>query len=176
MSAELRALTLTQPWCGLVASGIKLIENRPRPVISKAMIGQRIALHASREIDKRVWERIAELAPELVTHTHGGRMPDPPFPWVRLATITSAIIGTAVVSHALHGWYPASVAEHRAGLEVQLRELTGRDDQLRWFFGPVAYVLRDVRALTEPVPCKGSLGLWRVPVAIAEQVPGRMAA
>lgn len=167
---ELRAITLTQPWCGLVASGIKLIENRPRPVIGKAMIGKRIALHASREIDTRVWARIAEIAPELVTRMHGGRVPDPPFWWTRHATITSAIIGTAVVQHVLTGWSQATIDEHRAGLEVQLRALTGRADQLRWMFGPVAYVLRDARLLVEAVPCKGALGLWRVPTDVAAKV------
>jgi hypothetical protein len=172
----LRALTLTQPWCGLVASGIKLIENRPREVIGKAMIGQRIALHASRVIDKAVWARIAELGPELVTATHGGALPDPPFPWTELASVTSAIIGTAVVAKVYAGsWDEATIAEHRDVLAETIAGITGRRDQLRWFFGPVAYVLRDVRALAVPVSCKGALGLWRVPAELAAQVTGRTA-
>lgn len=61
----MRALTLTNPWAGLVASGIKLVENRQRPMIAKAHFGSPFAIHASREIDESVYHRIAELAPEL---------------------------------------------------------------------------------------------------------------
>jgi hypothetical protein len=48
----MRALTLTQPWAGLVASGIKLIENRPRQMIKASNWGEPFALHAGREIDE----------------------------------------------------------------------------------------------------------------------------
>ena len=45
-----RALTLTQPWGGLIVSGVKRIENRPwKPAAH--MLGRRFAIHASREID-----------------------------------------------------------------------------------------------------------------------------
>lgn len=36
------------------------------------------------------------------------------------------------------------------------------DTQLRWTFGPTCYVLRDVRALTEPVPCGGHQWFWEL--------------
>lgn len=32
-----------------------------------------------------------------------------------------------------------------------------------WFFGPFGWALDEIRPLAEPVPCKGALGLWRVP-------------
>lgn len=41
-------LTLTQPWAGLVASGIKLVENRTRSMIRREDFGRPFALHASR--------------------------------------------------------------------------------------------------------------------------------
>lgn len=36
--------------------------------------------------------------------------------------------------------------------------------------------LTDVRALSEPVPAKGALGLWKPPVALAAEVLGQLAA
>lgn len=52
------------------------------------------------------------------------------------------------------------------------------EDQQRWFCGPIGWVLGDVFALPEPVPCRGSLGLWRVPDdvedAVRAQLPERV--
>lgn len=46
----MKALTLIQPWAGLVASGVKLVENRPwKP--PAAMIGERFAIHAGKKLD-----------------------------------------------------------------------------------------------------------------------------
>lgn len=32
-----------------------------------------------------------------------------------------------------------------------------------WFSGPYGWLLEDVRKLVEPIRCKGSLGLWKLP-------------
>lgn len=39
-----------------------------------------------------------------------------------------------------------------------------------WAEGPVCWVLREVRPLARPVPCKGRLGLWDVPADVAAEV------
>lgn len=36
-----------------------------------------------------------------------------------------------------------------------------------WFLGPLGWVLDDVRPLGRPIPCKGALGLWRLPSGLA---------
>lgn len=41
----------------------------------------------------------------------------------------------------------------------------------RWYFGPVGWVLEDVRPLDEPIPCRGAQGLWTVPDEIARRLP-----
>jgi hypothetical protein len=33
----------------------------------------------------------------------------------------------------------------------------------KWFFGPVGWTFSDLFMLPQPVSCKGSLGLWRIP-------------
>jgi hypothetical protein len=165
----LRALTLTQPWAGLVASGIKLVENRPRKMIGKAHFGKRFAIHASREIHGDVYDRIEEIAPDLdwcrpqwgscdLLGNHSGQhwtakcgRPAPsPTSWTALSRITSAVIAVATLD---------SVVFDTSGLLAGdiARQL---GEQGRWFFGPIGYVLRDVTALPSPVPCRGWQGFW----------------
>lgn len=162
----MRALTLTQPWAGLVASGIKLVENRPRSMIKREDFGKPFAIHASREIDEPTYDRIYEIAPELrgtylVEHHNG--LP----PWSKLSRITSAVIAVATIEDAIilpilhdrHG----PVARGTSG-EVDL------GDQARWFFGPIGYVLRDVIALPTPVYCRGAQGFWTLSAEVEAKV------
>lgn len=168
----MRALTLTQPWAGLVAAGIKLVENRPRPMIKREDFGKPFALHAGREIDEAVYDRIYEIAPKLsgtyaIEHHVG--LP----PWSRLSRITSAIIGVATVDCALIDWRDRNGRILDAygtedGPNVEL------GDQRRWFFGPIGYVLRDVRTLAEPVPCRGWQGFWTLAPELAARVEAQL--
>jgi hypothetical protein len=144
----MRALTLTQPWCGLIASGIKLVENRPRSMIKREDFGKPFALHASREIDDEVYGRIAEIAPELLTvarNIDGGLDHFYTGDWYRLSRVTSAVIGVATIDRMVDDY-------------DTLDPILGA--QRRWYFGPVGYVLRDVRSLDTPVPCRGWQGFW----------------
>lgn len=154
----MRALTLTQPWCGLVAAGIKLVENRPLPIIGREDFGKPFALHASREIDESVYARIFELAPELPGRTPaewGCR-------WHQLSRITSAVIAVATIDKVFDGgWDAESIARHADTLSFSNGALLG-PAQVRWFFGPIGYALRDVQALATPVPCRGWQGFWHL--------------
>lgn len=156
----MRALTLTQPWAGLVASGIKLVENRSRSMILHEDFGVPFAIHASREIDEDVYARIMELAPELthtgfsdgmirsVIHTDDA--------WYRRTRITSAVLGIATIDSMLDpGAHGIGTAEPEASAPLA-------DDQRRWFFGPIGYVLRDVQAFSTPVQCRGWQGFWHL--------------
>lgn len=40
------------------------------------------------------------------------------------------------------------------------------DDFDKWLFGPYGWILADVQKLPEPIPCRGTLGLWDVPQEI----------
>lgn len=155
----MRALTLTQPWCGLVASGIKLIENRPRPMIKREDLGKPFALHASREVDQRVYHRIAEIAPELATvarNVDGGLDVFCDQSWFKLSCITSAVIAVATIERAV-----VLTADDRVLDLDSIEDVpVGLGEQRRWLFGPVGYVLRDVRALATPVPCRGFQSFW----------------
>lgn len=175
----LRALTLTQPWCGLVASGIKLIENRDNSIIKVEDFGVPFGLHASREIDESVYERIAELAPELLARemlqeraygiADGDVMLTDMRHWFDLSRLTSAVIGIATIHRVIRCGTGADV-QLALGADLQLR-----DDQRRWLFGPIGYCLGSVRALETPVPCRGWQGFWHM-TSKAERERGEVSA
>jgi hypothetical protein len=145
-----KAITFTQPWGGLVASGIKKIENRPRNIVRRDDFGKRFAIHASREIDESVYERIADIDPQLdpPVATHGYHEQ----PWQRLSRIKSAVIGTARIVGVAGTDQPCD------------------PEQRRWFFGPIGYILDDIIALDRAIPCKGMLGFWTLPADVEAQI------
>lgn len=50
MTAPLRALTIWRPWAGLIAAGVKPIENRDWPP-PKSLVGEYLAIHAGKKWD-----------------------------------------------------------------------------------------------------------------------------
>jgi hypothetical protein len=52
---------------------------------------------------------------------------------------------------------------------VEVVEVTTRS-RSRWFTGPYGFVLRNVRPLERPLPCRGNLRLWDLPVSIEKQL------
>lgn len=155
----MRALTLTQPWAGLVASGIKLVENRPRSMIKTDDFGKPFAIHASKVIDDLTYDRIKLLDVSLFTERGYKR-------WYDLSRIASAVIAVATLADALY------IGGNSQETTERMLERTFGDghDQSRWTFGPTCYVLRDVRALKTPIPCRGFQGFWTLPPAIAALV------
>jgi hypothetical protein len=137
-----RALTLWRPWPWAILFGGKRIENRPW-VPPRTIIGERIALHAGKTFDEHGSEYILSVCPAPRDKPERYRY--------------EGIVGTAVVDQ----WFRYEegapwlfTAKYAAGVD---------DSQERWCFGPVCWVLRDVRALPEPIACKGAMGLWVVP-------------
>lgn len=68
------------------------------------------------------------------------------------------IVGLATIADCRH-------AEDMAPAISGLERLYGD-----YSFGRFAWVLCDIVAFPEPIPCKGSLGLWKVPQEILEQI------
>lgn len=183
----MRALALTQPWTGLVASGIKAIENRDRPIIKSEDFGQRFALHASKKANPSVyhridqlwprcrftWESIIDGRPRHCVRRVGHSSPcddlvDGDATWLRLSRITGAIIATAVIHDAL---YIGGCS--RAHIEKVCAD-RGMPEQARWMFGPTCYLLRDVRVLDTPVPCRGYQSFWHLDSAVADRVTAQL--
>lgn len=130
----MKALTLHRPWAWAIAGAGKDIENRTwRP--PAAIIGQRIAIHAGRKLDRAGAYAIQHALGRRVTVDES------------VAMLREGIVATAVVDRfALRHDSP-------------------------WFNGPVGWVLRDVIALPQAIPCKGFQGLWNVPDDVLARFP-----
>lgn len=131
------ALSVQQPWPWLIFYGAKDIENRtwaPPP----GLVGQRFAIHASKR-----------------------RQPLEPL------DIMADVMGWGVEEF----WEPKipQLAELPLGVLLGTVRLAGvtRDGRVgdrksKWFSGPFGWMIPDPKPLAEPIPCRGSLGLWEV--------------
>lgn len=150
----MKALTLKQPWAGFVASGIKTVENRGRPIAPRDLFGQRFALHAGLATD--------ELG-------HYNLEKSEPRPWPELCSATGCIIATATLADALY--VGGCSREHIA----TLLEKRGLGDQARFAFGPTIYLLTDIVALPKVLPCRGWQGFWTVPRDVEAHIAAQQA-
>lgn len=163
----MRALTLHQPWAALVASGVKLIENRPMRPMADA-IGHRIAIHAGLTFDEDAASMIVATFPD-VQHNDA---------WWHRRRVHGKILATArlvgYVQQRGSAFIAAGATQLVAGrvgaAEASAEAVANQPDQLRWFSGPIGYVLADVRALATPIACRGMPGFWPVPADVEARI------
>lgn len=138
----MRALTLHQPWAWAITHADKRVENRSRPP-PKSMVGQDFAIHAGLRLDEHAVQRFyrGDFG-DLAAEVN-------PDDIVRGAVVAVARL-TKVVEHQYPGF-----------------EDHGGDC---WYFGPVGYLLANVRALPSPVPCRGMQGWWPLPPDVDAEV------
>jgi hypothetical protein len=139
----LKCLSVLQPWPWLMFHGVPLkdIENRTWP-LPRSMRGQRVVIHASARRSMAQFDAAADLVVSRLLSNHIPTRGIPSFAELPF----SAIIGTVEIVDCV----------------------TASDSP--WFAGPYGFVLRDPRPLAEPIPCRGRLGFWTVPEAIAREV------
>ena len=138
----MKALTLTQPWASLVALGHKRVETRSWPTYRSQF--STLAIHAAKGYPKSARE--FALTEHLI-----GRLPER----IPLA----AIVAVARLTKCER---TENVVQTVSALERHLGDFS---------WGRWAWFLEDIRALPEPIPCLGALGLWRVPDEIAARLP-----
>ena len=145
----MRCLTLTQPWATLVALGHKRFETRCWSTSYRGLL----AIHAAKGFPKDA-QRFAAEERAL------GRLP-PQIPFgavVAVCTMTACMTteyATGVVLNNMSG-----------GLERRLGDYSP---------GRYAFRLVGVVALKEPVPCRGALSIWTLPLDVEEEVRQQIA-
>ena len=143
----MKTLTVWQPYGAAIAIGSKLLENRTwRPTPGLLKIGDVFAIHAA----VRPWSQ--DDAVDVAELVFRGRKPAP------------APFGEVVT---YRHWF--EYLDATKGKVLAVARLGGfldakpEGDQGRWWCGPVAWVLEDVRRLPEPIAVKGAQGLWNLP-------------
>ena len=148
--ADMKALTLHQPWASLIAHGVKTIETRSWAPPAR-VIGERIAIHAGKRVVRGTLSRGTR---EEIAQLYGPKW------WERIPT--GAVVCTAVLSDVRR------VVGRRGGV-AQLSPSLGKDwrgsqvevdphgdfDMGRWL-----WILRDIETLDPPAPALGHQGLW----------------
>lgn len=153
--SPMRALTLSRPWdYGILRCGKDIENRRWRP--SKRLIGKMIALHAGLSYDKGGAEflRGFDFTPPSKTTIEVG-----------------AIVGVARIVSIHH--LPTLQLALKHGFGLSTADVAVMNN--RWAFGPWCWRLADVVPLSEPAPCSGRLGLWKVKPEIEALVRGLVA-
>ncbi|MBK8468071.1 MAG: hypothetical protein IPL32_19840 [Chloracidobacterium sp.] len=175
----LMALTVHPPWSGMIAAGLKPVENRSWPPPPQ-LIGQRLAIHAGKSLDSAALQVLGE-------HQELLGIPDGALDHSLARSAIVAVVtlrGAVRVADAdrpdetltpLQIGQPRRLRPHRilGGLPTPAAL-----DAIRspWAMGPWLWVLGDVQAI-DPVPCQGAQKVWRVPdgaaAAVLEQLRGK---
>lgn len=163
MTADVRAITVRQPWAWAIAHGGKTVENRSRGTKHRGtlLIHAGAAWSDRGAEDQRVLHAwTAWLSGRPIETAHEGHLRDP---WEAADTlepdnereqaliVRSAVIAVAqlVDSHPDAGccgpWGESSYTEGDGRTRTVVHHL----------------VLEDVVPLADPVECRGALGLWR---------------
>jgi len=142
----MKALSLTQPWASLVAMSAKQVETRSWTTAHRG----RIAIHAAKGFPRSAKDLCEEAPFNLFT-------PD----WKTLPL--GAIVGVATIVDVIKSEKWRSFFAVRSGWENEKAFGDYSDARYGWYF-------RDIKLLPEPIPCKGALGLWKVPAEIKAQI------
>lgn len=143
----MRALTVKPPWSHAIAKGTKRVENRswPAPAFALRTV---IAIHAGKGFD---WG--AQFPPGLT---------------IEWAAPEDCSLGAVVAVARLADCHPSAecmdLPPHVAG--------PGQWEGCSpWAIrGEYHWQLVHVQALPEPVPCRGALGLWRLPEDVEKAI------
>lgn len=152
-TVSMRALSVRQPWAWAIACGGKAVENRSRGTLYRGVL----AIHASKNVyaedmdNPLILEAIAEQ--EFVIDEAASR--------------TGAVVAVAEVTGCHHS--------EECMLPASALPVCGRTGCSPWAARGQHHIeLAGVRPLAEPVPCRGALGLWRLPedveCAVREQL------
>jgi hypothetical protein len=159
----IRCLTLIQPMAAAIVHGTKRIENRTNN-LPKAMRGvySIVGVHAGKS-----YSSVYELTCDQID---GVRPPDSVFkivPYQRhvhdqglvgLMLLTGRVFTHRDDVGAFRGYFvDGARCPHPAGT---------------WYGGPYGYEIADAVAFKEPIPCRGMLGFWTLPDAVAESQAG----
>jgi hypothetical protein len=149
--AELRGLTIWQPWADAIAYGTKRVENRPWLAPPWMKDGGLLAIHAGQAT---AWD----------ARPPGGEgWADPPMGLPRMSHGVILAVATLEGCH----WPLSPVraftrAGHPCAPGAQCSPW-GAADEVHW-------ELAGVVALSEPVPCRGKQRLWRLPEDVEKAV------
>ena len=157
MAGEIRALTVRQPWASAIAFGDKRVENRSWPTAYRGLL----AIHAGASVD---WDATEKAWPAAGLAPYVAGAP-------RKAWTASLPLGAVIAVAELAGCHDDGTAPCLTplGRQGRLVMCSPWAQRFQWH-----WQLADVRPLREPVPCRGALGLWRLPADVEKAVRAQL--
>lgn len=175
----MRCITLTQPWATLVAVGAKRIETRNWSTAHRGPLAIHAAISYGRGGKRGFYSRCqydpfkSALEPHLRIFEH----------YNCFAAPLGAIVATCELLDCVPTVHPGIANEPgkpwftgvRKGVGPHYYEVPPPLDSNEYAFGDYsagrfAWLLGYVKALPEPIPCKGQLGLFNLPSDIAKRL------
>lgn len=155
----MKALTLTQPWASLVACGAKRIETRSFQTRYRGPLAIHAAKgfpgHAKTLCEARMvcgifgWPEFTGALTQEWLDDNARRIKTLPLGCVVATCLLSDILPTEP-----RGCLPG-IFDDYPEFDTEQEQAFGNYEPGRW-----AWLLADIKALSEPVPAKGALSLW----------------
>ena len=154
----MKALTLHQPWAAMIADGRKRYETRSWPP-PRALIGQRIAIHAGLSFDSGSQKLAEEWGYNSVDMRHVG---------LGVIVCTARLVAAHLIwgEHRMTEWHAASTAkgsiESKADPDYEPQSHLFQIDEFGdYAAGRWSWRLVDVETVNPPLPARGRQGLWQ---------------
>lgn len=141
----MRALTISQPWASIIATGDKFVENRTWATPYRGAL----LIHAGKGTQYLTKQ-------ELAKHPTG---------CILAVCRLLECVEVATLCNRIHRNHPYPNLTMSRMLEVSQHEYTE---------GPFAFVLSELQTFTDPIPCGGAQGLWIPSAEIMDAVKRQM--
>lgn len=177
VSKDWKGVTLWQPWASMIAQGHKTIETRSWPTRHRGTL----AIHAARRLeDGHVHDVLASEAFSMLGRSRqhllldaltGTRYP------LGCIVATCQVVACLRIEQVTEEAQVATVVETEMPAETRLLPPPGTIEHALGDYRPgrYAWILEDVHALTQPVPCRGAQGLWDVDAQTRLDIAGALA-
>lgn len=176
-TAELRALTVKRPWSYCIAHLGKGLENREwkRPGVPPVCRYRgELFIHAGQGWDPKAAPSLFDAG--VVGLLAGGTLSDKREHPAGVIVARCRAVGhiepveCTMCQGSAFGSLGCMACGGRGVDSVYHGDERHCFPDLRWWHGGYALVIADVVALPDPVPCKGRLGVWRVPADVAARL------
>jgi len=139
----MKALSIKQPWAGLIIAGIKIVENRSWATNYRGVI----AICAGQKTDK---DAMREMEKEL------GKLPE-------ICNVNGAILGTVNL---------AALITRRDNDTILISSYVTNLASIRqwWDMSQIGFIMESPRKLVTPIPFKGQPGLFNLKPEIIARI------
>lgn len=152
MTVELRAISVRQPWAAAIVTGLKTVENRTRNIVGSHR--GLLLIHASKQVDPVGVEALED----VVFHSSRG---------------SEQISMDSLETGALVGAVHLVGVHHQDSVECTpaVRSMAFLPMCSDWAEADCYHLeLRNAQRFQTPIPARGQLGLWQVPIELHDQV------